>query len=815
MFEDRPFGHHLKLCVQGASHAPHLAFELAGFPAHFPVDAEALAGFMARRAPGRDDLSTARRERDHVTFVAGVQDGRTNGGVIKGRIANEDHRPGDYGTGRTVPRPGHADFPQWVETGRIPTGGGENSGRLTAALCAAGGLCLQFLASRGIRVSAKVETIGARGDDFAETIRQAQAAGDSVGGTVVCSVAGLPPGLGGALFAGVETEMAGALFAIPGVKGVSFGEGFGASSLRGSQNNDPFEMQSGQVRTRGNRHGGILGGRTSGMPLVMRVAFKPTPTLFVPQQSVDLATSSPAVCEMKGRHDPCIVLRALPVVEAMAAFVCADILLAAEARVPRICLTLTGETLDACCAQYEAQRYFTDMVELRADCLTREARERVSDFPARVDVPVILTLRRTCDGGRCDEPPEARAAFFKNVLKSGCRFAYVDFEEDFNVPELTAAAQACGVRVIRSSHLFEGGVGDLAARCRALRQTPQDIPKIAFMPKDMEEVADFFRQAQVCDVAPRILCAMGAQGFVSRVLASRTRSFLTYASQGEALRTLGHVSPQTLVKTYRYRTLAPRTRLYAVTGYPLAFTQSPALNNAAFAAAAEPAVMFPFPARTADEALAFMRAFGLAGMAVTYPHKQAIMPLLDDLDKTVRAIGAVNTVVREGDRFVGYNTDAPGFMAALKAFLGEDTLAGRRVAVVGAGGAARAVVYALVEQEADVVVFNRTYAKAQALAAGFGCRAAPLGEASLALFAEYADIIVQCAAPNGDPARFDPLAFYAFTGREAVYDLVYEPALTPTLARAAAAGCRTENGLSMLEAQAHAQRLLYARALQG
>lgn len=330
MFEDRPFGNRLKLVVTGQSHAPHLAFRLTGFPAGFAVDTAALAAFMERRAPGRDALSTARQETDAVDFIAGLADGVTEDGEIVGRIANTDQRPQDYGTARTVPRPGHADFGQWVERGTIPTGGGENSGRLTAALCAAGGLCLQYLAARAIHVGAFIDMVGGKADGFNETIAAAQAEGDSVGGTVRCEATGLPAGIGGALFAGVESELSAALFAIPGLKGVEFGNGFAAAALRGSENNDPFVVEDGVVRTRGNNHGGVLGGRTTGMPLVFRVAFKPTPTIFKPQPSVDLATMTSSVCVSRGRHDPCIVRRAVPVVEAVTAFVLTDLILGKE-----------------------------------------------------------------------------------------------------------------------------------------------------------------------------------------------------------------------------------------------------------------------------------------------------------------------------------------------------------------------------------------------------------------------------------------------------------------------------------------------------
>ena len=807
-----PFGTHLRLSIAGASHAPCLRFRLDGFPAGFAPDLGALAEFMERRAPGRDAFSTARREDDAVEFLSGLRDGRTDGTPIRGRIANRDARPRDYGEERTVPRPGHADYPQWVEAGRIPTGGGSNSGRMTAPLCAAGGLCLQWLERRGVRVRAVLESVGGKTEGMEETILAAKAEGDSVGGIVRCEATGLPPGLGGALFDGVESALSAALFAIPGVKGVEFGNGFAAASMRGSENNDAFVPRpDGGVATETNRHGGLLGGRTSGMPVVVRVALKPTPTVFRPQASVDLERGVPATCLSKGRHDPCIARRAVPVVEAVTAFVLADLLMATEAASPRICLTLTGKTLAEDLAQYRSQRHFTDLVELRVDLLDEAERGRVAEFPALVAVPVILTFRRRRDGGAWEGDEESRAAFFADVLRPGCGFAYVDFEDDFRRDDLTAAAQAAGVRVIRSLHDFDGPVPDVANRCRAMRGDTDEIPKVAFRPRNLADVSRLFAETADFHSIPHILCAMGPMGVASRALAVRTHSLLTYASTG-GLEGIGHVTPRDLVRTYRIRTVSPAAALYGVTGWPLVFTRSPELNNAAFAAADEDAVMVPFPSPTAEEAIAFMEAMGMRGLAVTYPHKRALLSLLPRIDPAARAIGAVNTVVREGNGLVGYNTDAAGFSAAIRAFLGTETLEGRRVALVGAGGAARAVAYALRSLGADVCIFNRTPEKAAALAADFGFASAPLGPAGAERVAEYADVVVQCAAPSGDPAQFDPLAFHSFTGREWVYDLVYEPDVTPTMARARAAGCRVENGLSMLAAQAAEQRRLYARA---
>jgi 3-dehydroquinate dehydratase/shikimate dehydrogenase len=773
-----------------------MTFSLENFPAGLKVDEKKLAEFMERRAPGRDKLSTARRETDEVVFTSGLSDGVTTGGTIHGEIASRDMRPGDYGAERTIPRPGHADFGQWIEMGRIPTGGGKNSGRLTAPLCAAGALCLLELARRGIWIQASIESLGGvyggTEKDYEKAILDARNDGDSVGGTVSCSVHGLPPGLCGPLFEGLESGISAALFGIPGVKGVAFGCRDGqVSSMRGSEYNDAFVVKNGLVGST-MRQGGIMGGRTYGMPVMFTVAMRPTPTVFKPQQSVDLATMKPAECVMKGRHDPCIVRRALPVIEAATAFAVVDAILADEASHPRICLTLTGKTLAEDIAQYESQRYFTDMVELRVDLLKKSERAKVAEFPKMLaksspwKVPIVLTFRKACDGGAFNGKEEERLAFFRRVLNSkptnpqtlkpSNPFSYVDFEEGFGSASLVALAHAAGAKVIRSMHKFDGPVKNLAAKLRELGKDG-DIAKIAFMPRNLGDVAKAFAITPNFQLPTRsVIIAMGPQGLATRVLAGRLGSEWTYASVG-GLDEIGHVTPYELVRDYRFRSVTKDAALFGVTGWPLKKTRSPEINNAAFAAEDEDAVLVPFPAKTAKEAFAFMKAMGMKGMAVTIPHKFAIMPLLDRIDGFAKKVGAVNTVVREGDRYVGYNTDVDGFAEALSAFAGD--LRGKSAAVLGDGGAAQAVKVALKRLGVKFRVFHR-----ETPPQGF-------------------DILV-----NATPV--DPIPDYAFTGRELVYDLRYVPEVTPLMARAAKAGCRVENGFSMLLAQARAQRVRYA-----
>lgn len=784
------YGRQLRLSLHGQSHADALEFKLENFPEGFRIDTENLAEFMERRAPGRDSLSSSRMEPDKIEFVSGVNGYVTDGTTIAGRIANKDVRAADYGAERTVPRPGHADFGQWVRYGRIPTGGGMNSGRLTALLCAAGGICKQYLERRGIVISARIACVHGKTSDIDREIAGARDEGDSVGGTILCEATGLTPGLGGALFNGVETELSGALFAIPGVNGVEFGNGFAAAQLKGSENDDPFRIENGAVVTSGNHHGGILGGRTSGMPLVFKVSMKPTPTVFRPLPSVDLATMSNSVIEMKGRHDPCIARRAVPVVEAVAAFVLADMILADEAVRPRICLTLTGHTLDEDFKQYSSQRYFTDMVELRVDLLDAAERGRVVDFPEMVNVPVILTFRRKCDGGAFDGPESVRVDFFREVLtrddlsRNGLSaghlaraFAYVDFEDDFRNADLSDLAEKAGIKIIRSLHDFSGPVYDIANRCRALRGKTSEIPKIAFKPGGLGDVERLFRETSGFTDIPHITLAMGATGIASRILASRTHSMLTFASVS-GLKELGHMTPAELVKTYRFREPNASRTLTGVTGFPLMYTRSPELHNGAYFACDEDILMVPVPAEDVGEAMSFMKGLSLKGMAVTIPHKQSVKAFLDRVSPEAAEIGAVNTVSCEQGKYVGYNTDAEGFEVAIKAFAGLDDFHGVRVAVLGAGGASKAVVFALKKLGADIRVYHR-----QALDKGF-------------------DLIV-----NATPV--DPIPEYVFDGSESVYDLRYSPEMTTLLERAKAAGCRTENGMSMLKAQAEAQRRIW------
>ena len=345
------YGENLHLTIFGQSHSPAIGMTLEGIPAGEQIDFDALQHFMERRAPGRNAYSTARREADAPEFLSGLRGDTTCGVPLTAIIRNGDTRSKDYAPFSAVPRPGHADYTANVKYFGYQdyAGGGHFSGRLTAPLCIAGGICLQILRRHGIEVISRIRAIGdvedafpltastaekafptvdeAAGEAMQAVIAQAKIQGDSLGGVIECAVLGLPAGLGDPMFGGMENRIAVIVFGIPAVKGIEFGAGFAAAKLRGSQNNDSYTLRDGRVETHSNHCGGILGGITNGMPLVFRAAIKPTPSIAMEQDSVNLETRTEEKLRVGGRHDPCIVPRAVPVIEAAAAIAVYDALL--------------------------------------------------------------------------------------------------------------------------------------------------------------------------------------------------------------------------------------------------------------------------------------------------------------------------------------------------------------------------------------------------------------------------------------------------------------------------------------------------------
>lgn len=350
------FGRRYALTVVGESHGELVAAVIDGVPPGIPFSEGDVQPALDRRRPGQSLLTTQRQEADRVRIRSGVLEGRTTGAPILMEVLNEDKRSQDYGALRHTPRPGHADHTAATRFAGYndPRGSGMFSGRMTAAWTMAGALAAKILAAHGVQIAAHAVRIGhvatekqlgvedvrkgveatpARcavygiAQDMVDAVEAARKMGDSVGGVVECVVEGLPAGLGDPLMDPVEGLLGHALFTIPAVKGFEFGDGFRLAGMRGSEARDPYEMREGALRTKANHNGGALGGITNGMPLRFRVAFKPTSSIPMSQETVDLRTGEQTHIQVKGRHDPCIVPRAVPVVEAVAASVLLDLLL--------------------------------------------------------------------------------------------------------------------------------------------------------------------------------------------------------------------------------------------------------------------------------------------------------------------------------------------------------------------------------------------------------------------------------------------------------------------------------------------------------
>ena len=352
------YGNNLKLTIYGGSHDEKIGMTLSGIPAGYKIDMDELYTFMKRRAPGNNAYSTKRKEPDFPVFLSGFDSDVTNGDMIEAVIYNQNQHSGDYSNLFDIPRPSHADFAAKMKYGdRVDLrGGGHFSGRLTAMMCIAGGICLQILKMGGIKIASHIYSIGnindttfdpvspalqmnelcgkefpvicdTIGEEMRNVIEMARLDSDSVGGVIETAVVGVKAGLGEHMFSGVEGRISSIIFGIPAVKGIEFGLGFGSSKISGSQNNDPFYTNGEHIYTKTNNAGGILGGMTSGMPIIFRAALKPTPSIAKEQDSVSLSKMQNVKLTISGRHDPCVVPRAVPVFEACAAIAIMDMML--------------------------------------------------------------------------------------------------------------------------------------------------------------------------------------------------------------------------------------------------------------------------------------------------------------------------------------------------------------------------------------------------------------------------------------------------------------------------------------------------------
>ncbi len=341
------FGRALVLTTFGESHGVAVGGVLDGFPSNFPIDLDFIQSELNRRRPGYGDYATTRKEEDKLEILSGLFEGRTTGAPIAFLVYNYDQKPADYDHLNKAYRPSHADFTYQEKYGfRDPRGGGRSSARETLARVAGGGFAKLLLRERGVEVTATISQIGPFSvpslqsgtaeektvdgvlltPEIESYLAKLKAEGDTAGGIISCRVTGVPAGLGEPVFDKLQADLAKAMLSINAVKGFEYGSGFAGAAMKGSEHNDRFVMNAGAIQTKTNHSGGIQGGITNGMDIYFRVAFKPVATLMKPQQTVDVS-GVPVTLEGKGRHDVCVVPRALPIVEAMAALTVADHLL--------------------------------------------------------------------------------------------------------------------------------------------------------------------------------------------------------------------------------------------------------------------------------------------------------------------------------------------------------------------------------------------------------------------------------------------------------------------------------------------------------
>jgi 3-dehydroquinate dehydratase / shikimate dehydrogenase len=486
---------------------------------------------------------------------------------------------------------------------------------------------------------------------------------------------------------------------------------------------------------------------------------------------------------------------------------------------PKLCLSLTGSKLDDDLALAQRYRDRVDLYELRVDCLSHEERFYLRRFPGLVDKPVILTVRRRVDGGKYTEGEGTRTVLLAKGLAFADEdprknFAFMDIEDDFHAPGVEEAARTFGTLILRSIFERSGDIGRFAAKVASCKIRDGELLRLAPQLDSTKALARLLELSQDMATQARIVAPSGPMSLPARILARRFGSAIVYANSAEeaaANPLLGLIDPETLEGTYRFREQTQATKVYGIIGNPLVGSKSPAIHNSGFKALGIDSVYLPFRTSSVEDFMTLAEALPVEAFSVTVPFKEDVLGFLEKRGEEVEAIKACNTVVREGGAFTGHNTDAPGFQEALLEFLGGRNPKGMKASIIGAGGAAHAVAFALKQMGMKACVLNRTPVKAKRLAELFGFSWAPLDGAGIIELESHSELIVQTTSAGMSPREDeDPLELYDFSGKELVYDLIYKPEETKLLRRAREAGCRTQNGYGMLQYQAYRQFKLFS-----
>ncbi|MDY0289912.1 MAG: shikimate dehydrogenase [Sphaerochaeta sp.] len=476
-----------------------------------------------------------------------------------------------------------------------------------------------------------------------------------------------------------------------------------------------------------------------------------------------------------------------------------------------LCLTLTGSTLEENRCQVEQNRRWISLVELRLDHLNADEQKIASSFPSTVDLPVILTFRRTSDGGACTVGERERLQILYETAKGD--YAYVDIEEDVKRSDLKfkdplfeqkvdfeRSLRERGIRIIRSLHDFTCVPADIYGRISKLA-SKGDIPKVAVTPKSMIDIICLFRvQTELSAIKDKIIIGMGEFGICTRLLYKKCGSTLTFCSDSQAAP--GHLSARTMSELYRADKVDEKTHVFGIIGNPVYHTASPRIHNPGFEAIHYNAIYVPFLVDSVRAFFKLAEMLQIHGFSVTVPHKRNVQPYLGRITREVKQIGACNTVTRIQNMWKGTNTDYYGFLAPIADDIAQEKI--RTALVIGAGGASRAVVWALHNHGIKVTILNRGVEKARQLAGETMSSYDSLEKAGL--YSRLFDLVVQTTSVGMEPhLHEDPVPSFIFRGDEIVYELVYQPRETPFFRRATLAGCRVVGGAQMLLEQGKLQ----------
>jgi 3-dehydroquinate dehydratase/shikimate dehydrogenase len=481
--------------------------------------------------------------------------------------------------------------------------------------------------------------------------------------------------------------------------------------------------------------------------------------------------------------------------------------------VAKICLCLTAKTIKQNLEILDKYRKYTDLAELRVDCLAPDERFLIRSFPEQAGLPVILAIRRSIDGGYYTGGEGARI----NLLAQGLafadanrrkNFAFVDIEEDLDVPSLEEAARTFGTRIIRSYHNINGRCDNLTSKIRDMKRNADDLVKIAIKTNSTADVLQVLRAGRECPEQEKILVCKGHYGAYTRILAEQFGSYLSYTSAFSEpdipKETEGQFDIQELAELYRFRNISASTKVYGLLGKTPAAAIAPGFFNTIFALENIDAVYTLFPADSLDEFMKIAEELSISGLSVAVPYREEIMPYLYLFERSPKAADTCNTLSRSPSGWIGTNTEARAFSDSLLEFLGRKNLKWKKITVIGAGGAAKTVASEIHRLGGKALILNRTIQNARDIAFPLKFAWGGLDSRGIEMMDKYRDIVIQAAATEKSDSG-DPFEMCTFNGFEEVMNLDYEPESSPFSKRAEKAGCRLLGGYDMLIRQARYQ----------